>query len=62
MSISCSPRRPEIGGGHLGTDVHDTDDNPHHPCVGGDARVHRLVLKKMVNVNPMCSDNRQVQK
>lgn len=37
--------------------MHDTDDNPHHPCVGRDARVHRLVLKKMVNANPMRSDN-----
>ena len=37
--------------------MRDTDYNPHHPCVGGDAGTDCLVLKKSMNVNQMCGDN-----
>ena len=46
-----------IGGGHLGTYMRDTDYNPHHPGIGSDASTDCLVLKKLVDVNPMCGDN-----
>jgi len=37
--------------------MRDTDYNPHHPRIGGGAGADGLVLKKLVNIIPMCSDN-----
>ena len=35
----------------------DTGDNPHHPGICGDAGSDCLVLKKSMNINPICGNN-----